>query len=326
MINQFRNLNPVNLLILAAYAIFMRLAIFLNLPDQLNFEFLEPYTKFFIQIPLTNYFSPAGNIFFATVLTFIQAILFNRIINNHGLLAKPSYLPALLYITGSSLFLQFLILSPALICNFLLIWIMDKFLKIGKTPNAMMTMFDVGMIIAFGTLIYFPFIVLLIMLWLSLLLYRSFNWREWIAGFIGFLTIFFFVAVFYYWNDNIAQFYKIWRPLVNKFPSTLQINFSDYLVLIPVGLIMILASLQLRENFFRSFISTRKAFQMLFFMFIIAIISFYTKPDFRVYHFLLSVPPGAVLLAYYFSNAKKRWFYESLFAVLVLCIQYFLFV
>ncbi|MFI5451794.1 DUF6427 family protein [Pedobacter sp. UC225_61] len=318
MINQFRNLNPINLLILAAYAIFMRLAIFLNLPDQLNFEFLESYTKFFIQIPLTSSFSPAVNIFFATCITFIQAVLFNRIINNHGLLAKPSYLPALLYITASSLFLQFLILSPPLICNFLLIWIMDKFLKIGKTPNAMMSLFDVGMIIALGTLIYFPFIVLLVMLWLSLLLYRSFNWREWVAGFIGFLTLFFFVAVFYYWNDNITQFYKIWRPLVNKFPSTLKINFNDYLVLIPISVIMILASFQLRENFFRSFISTRKAFQMLFFMFIIAIISFYTKPDFRVYHFLLSVPPGAVLLAYYFRTLKSVGFTNR-------CLQYWYF-
>ncbi|TKC13048.1 beta-carotene 15,15'-monooxygenase [Pedobacter polaris] len=326
MINQFRNLNPVNLVILAAYTIFMRLAIFINLPDQLNFEFLEPYAKLLVQIPLENSFSITANLFLAAVITFVQAILFNRIVNNHGLLAKPSYLSALLYITGASLFTQFLILSPPLICNFLLIWIMDKFLKIGKTPNAMMTMFDIGMIIALGTLIYFPFIVLLAMLWLSLLLYRSFSWREWIAGIIGFLTIFFFIAVFYYWNDNITQFYRIWRPLVNKFPSNLKINFNDYLVLMPVSVIIILATLQLRENFFRSFISTRKAFQMLFFMFIIAIISFYTKPDFRVYHFLLSVPPGAVLLAYYFSNAKKRWFYESLFAVLVLSIQYFLFV
>ncbi|RZK59624.1 MAG: beta-carotene 15,15'-monooxygenase [Pedobacter sp.] len=326
MINQFRNLNPINLILLAAYTVFMRLAIFINMPEQLNFEFLEPYAKFFIQIPLSNSFSPSANIFFATIIVFIQALLFNRIINNHGLLAKPSYLPALLYITGSSLFLQFLILSPPLICNFLLIWVMDKFLKIGKTPNAMMTMFDVGMIIAFGTLIYFPFIVLLVMLWLSLLLYRSFNWREWIAGFIGFLTIFFFIAVFYYWNDNITQFYKIWRPLANLFPSNLQIKYDDYLVLIPVTIIMVLAALQLRENFFRSFISTRKAFQMLFFMFVVAIISFYTKPDFRLYHFILSVPPGAVLLAYYFSNSKKRWFYESLFVVLVLSIQYFLFV
>ena len=326
MINLFRNLNPVNLFVLAAYTIFMRIAIFVNLPDQLNFEFLEPYAKLLIQIPLENSFSVTANLALAAILTFIQAIIFNRVINNHSLMAKPSFLPALLYITGASLFTQFLILSPPLICNFLLIWIMDKFLKIGKAPNAMMIMFDIGMIIALGSLIYFPYIVFLAMLWLSLLLYRPFNWREWLSGLVGFLTIFFIIAVFYYWNDNISQFYRIWRPLVNTFPSKLRINYDDYLVLIPVSVIIVLATLQLRENFFRSFISTRKAFQMLFFMFIIALISFYTKPDFRVYHFILSVPPGAVLLAYYFSNAKKRWFYESLFAVLVLSIQYFLFV
>lgn len=326
MINQFRNLSPINLLLLVAYAFFMRIAIFIDLPERFDFEFLEPYAKLLIKIPSTSSFPPLVNVLTATVVVIIQALLFNAVINRHNLLSKPSYLPALLYVTGSSLFLQFLIISPPLVCNFVLIWIMDKFLKIGKAPNAIMIMFDVGMLIALGTLIYFPFIVLLAMLWLSLLLYRSFNWREWMAGFIGFLIVFFMIAVFYYWNNNIHQFFQIWKPLVNQFPSIFKINFSDYLVLIPVSLIMVLAVLQLRENFFRSFISTRKAFQMLFFMFIVVIISFYTKPDFRVYHFLLSVPPGAVLLAYYFSNAKKRWFYESLFAVLVLCIQYFLFV
>ncbi len=326
MINQFRNLNPINLIFLAAYTLFMRLAIYINLPEKLNFEFLESYAKFFIQIPSTSSISPVVNISIAALLVFLQAILFNRIINNHGLLAKPSYLPALLYITGSSLFLQFLILSPPLICNFLLIWIIDKFMKIGKASNAMLIMLDIGMIIAIGTLVYFPIIVLLIMLWLGLLLYRPFNWREWIAGLIGFFTIFIFIAVYYFWIDSISQFYQIWQPLANSFPSTLIINYNDYLVLLPVGLIIVLATLQLRENFFRSFISTRKAFQMLFFIFIVSIISVYTKPDFRVYHFLLCVPPGAVLLAYYFSNAKKRWFYESLFAILALSIQYFLFV
>lgn len=326
MINQFRNLSIVNLVILIAFTFFMRMAIFINLPEKFDFEFLEPYAKLLVQIPSASSFSPLFNVVMATVIVIIQAVLFNTIVNRHSLLSKPTYLPALLYVTGSSLFLQFLIVSPPLICNFILIWIMDKLLKIGKSPNAMMIMFDVGMLIALGTLIYFPFIVLLVMLWLSLLLYRSFNWREWVSGFIGFLTIFFFLAVLYYWNDNINQFFQIWKPLVNKFPSILKINYSDYVVLLPVAVIMILAALQLRENFFRSFISTRKAFQMLFFMFLVAIISFYTKPDFRVYHFLLCVPPGAVLLAYYFSNAKKRWFYESLFALLVISIQYFLFV
>ncbi len=326
MINQFRNLNPVNLLILFAYTFFMRMAIFADLPVLLQFEFLEPYTKFFVKIPIGETLSPSGNVIVAGFMVYIQAILFNRVVNNHALLSKPSFLPALLYVTSASLFMPFLILSPPLICNFLLIWMMDKFLKVGKSPNAIMIMFDVGMIIAIGTLIYFPFIVMLVMLWLTLLLYRSFEWREWVSGLVGILTIFFFVGVYYYWNDSLSMFYKIWLPLGNKFPSVFKINYNDYLVLIPVLVMMVLAALQLRENFFRSFISTRKAFQMLFFMFIVALISFYTKPDFRLYHFLLCVPPGSVLLAYYFSNAKKRWFYESLFLILVFAIQYFLFV
>ncbi|MCY1520748.1 hypothetical protein D9M68_555350 [compost metagenome] len=326
MINQFRNLAPVNLLLLLAFAFFMRLPIFIDLPQQLHFEFVEPYTRLLIPVPAAGFFSPPANVIIATLLIVVQAILFNIIVNRHNLLSKQGYLPALLYVACSSLFLQFLIISPPLICNFILIWMMDKFLKSGKSANAMMMMFDIGMLIALGTLIYFPFIVFLIMLWLSLLLYRSFNWREWAAGLIGFLTIFFFVAVFYYWNDNLGQFFTIWAPLANRFPSVLRINYNDYLVLIPVSLIMGLAILQLRENFFRSFISTRKAFQMLFFMFVVALISFYTKPDFRIYHFLLCVPSGAVLLAYYFSNAKKRWFYETLFALLVISIQYFLLV
>lgn len=326
MINQFRNLNPINLLLLFAYTFFMRMAIFADPPAQLNFEFLEPYTKFFIQIPVQNTFSPIGNAFFAAIIIYVQAILFNRVVNNHGLLNKPGFLPALLYVTAAGLFMPFLVLSPTLICNFLLIWIMDKFLKVGKSPNALMIMFDIGMIIAIGTLIYFPFIVMLVMIWFTLLLYRSFNGREWMAGLVGFLTIFFFVWVFYYWNDNLSMFYKIWLPLGNKFPSVFKINYNDYLVLVPVLVMMILAMIQLRENFFRSFISTRKAFQMLFIMFLVAIVSVYTKPDFRLYHFLLCVPPGSVLLAYYFSNARKRWFYESLFLILVFAIQYFLFV
>ena len=326
MINQFKTLNPLNLLLLFAYTFFMRIAIFIHLPEHLNFEFLESYAKFFIHIPTGEDFPVTLNILVAGIIVFIQAVIFNRIVNNHGLLAKPSFLPALLYITGASLFEPFLILSPTLICNFMLILIMDKLLKIGKSPNAIMLMFDIGIFIAFGTLIYFPFVVMLLLIWLALLLYRSFHWREWVSGLVGFLSIFFFLAVFYYLNDNIGMFYKIWLPLKNKFPSTFQIQYNDYLVLVPVGIMMVLAIVQLRENFFRSFISTRKAFQLLFFMFLIAILSFYTKPDFKLYHFLLCVPPGAVLLAYYFSNATKRWFYESLFLILVLAIQYFLFV
>ena len=323
MINQFKNLNPINLLLLAGYTFFFLMAIFYKLPA--TPEILENFHTLLASIPLTS-FSPATNIFFATIIVFVQALIFNRIVNSHGLLSKPSYLPALLYVTGASLFLPFLVLSPMLICNFLIIVIIDRFLKLAKTANAMGIMFDVGILIALGTLIYFPFIMFIVMLWLSLLMYRPFNWREWFSGIIGFLNVAVFVVVFYYWNDKLTAIADILEPLTNKFPTKIDIDYNDYLVLVPVLMIMILATIQLRDNFFRSFITTRKAFQMLFFMFMVSLLSFYTKPGVTVAHFLICVPAGAVLLAYYFSNAKKRWVYESLFAILVISIQYFLFV
>ncbi len=326
MINLFRRSNIGNLLGLLLYTLFLRMAIFFNPPEQWNFEFLEPYTKLLLQIPKTALLNPGPNVMVAALLIYLQALIFNRIVNQHNLLQKPSDLPALMYISCSSLFLQFQIISPPLVCNFLLLWIMDKFLKLGKTNQALFSLFDVGMLIGLGTLIYFPFVALLGMLWLSLLLYRSFNWREWVAGLIGFLTIFFILGVAFYWQGNFYAFKQIWLPLTNKFPTVFTVNYKDYLVLIPVIIMFVLALIQLRENFYRSFINTRKAFQMLFFMFLVGLLSFYTKPDFRLYHFLLCVPPGAVLLAYYFSNAKVRWFYESLFAIFVISMQYFLFV
>lgn len=324
MINQFRTLNPVNLLLLVLYAVLLRLPIFVNLPPSLSFAFLEPYAKLFLHLPKTDVLSPATNVFLATVIIVVQALLFNVVVNAHNLLPKPSYLPALMYITGSSLFMFFLVLSPPLICNFLIIWMMHKLLLLAKTENAMMAMYDTGMIVALGTLMYFPFVVLLGIAWLALLLYRSFSWREWLSVILGFLTIFVFVAVYYYWNDSLHLFYNIWRPLGNKFPTVFTINYNDYLVLLPLLVIMVLAVVQLRENFFRSFIATRKAFQLLFFMFLLGILSCYAKFNFRLHHFLLAVPPGAVLLAYYFANAKKRWFYETLFGMLFLSIVYFL--
>lgn len=326
MINQFRKFSPVNIFVLFLFTLFMRIAFFAQMPAQLNFEFLESYTRLLLPTPDSPDFLPEVNVLIAGILVFIQSLLFNRVINNHNLMSKAGYLPALMYITGSSLFLDFLILSPPLVANFLTIWITDKLLKVGKSANASSLLFDVGMLIALGTLIYFPFVVLIVMVWITLIITRPFNWREWLMGPIGVLAIFFFLAVFYYWHDNMGRFVNIWLPLTNAFPSVFHINYADYISLVPIILILILAILRLQENFFKSYISTRKAFQMLIFMFLVAIISFYTKPNFRLYHFLLCVPAGSVLLAYYFVQAKKRWFYESLFILLVGTIQYFLFV
>ncbi|MFA6946861.1 MAG: DUF6427 family protein [Pedobacter sp.] len=323
MIQQFRSINPVNIIFLIGIAILLRIGIFIHLPEQISFEFMEPFARLLIDIPLETAFSPLTNVMIALAILVIQALIFNRIINSYGLLGKPTFLPALLYITAGSLLAPFLLLSPTLICNFLVLWMIDKFLSVYKRDEVRSVMFDLGMIVALGTLIYFPFISMLPLLWISLIIFRPFNWREWVAVISGFITIFFFLAVFYYWNDSLDKFYQIWLPLATKFPTNLRINLYDSLVLIPVFIILILGFFQLQKNFFRSVVQLRKSFQLLFFMFIIGLLSFYLKQNLVLYHFLLCAPPASALMAYYFLYASTRWLYESLYLILISCIIYF---
>jgi hypothetical protein len=325
MINIFRVYNPLNILWLAILLFLLRMGYALHLPDKIQFTFVEPFARLLIPVSYEYALSPAANVFAAGVLIFIQAILLNHLISYYNLLGKPTFLPALMYITVSSLFTPFLILSAPLLCNFLVIGMLYKLLGLYKTNDAKSIAYDLGMIVALGSLIYLPFIYLFLIIWIALVIFKPFDWREWIAGIMGYITIFFFLAVFYYLNGHLEQFYTIWLPLATKFPDRININYYNYLVLIPVIIILILCFFKIRQAFFRSYVQTRKSFQLLFILFLIAGLSFYVKAEFHLNHFLLCTVPVAVFFSYYFLYATARWFYESLFILLLISIVYFQF-
>jgi hypothetical protein len=316
MISLFRTLNPINILLLAGVTVFLRLGILMNPPDSLSFSLFESYASFLFKIPTTGLFSVQANLYLAILVTIVQSILFNKVVNEYNLLGKPSFLPALMFTTCSGLLAHFLVLSPALLCNFLMIWMLDKFLSIHRKESAQATMFDLGMIIGVGTLIYLPFIVMMI--------FRPFNWREWIVGIIGFLTVYFFIAVAYYWTDSYEKFKSFEMPLAIEF-KLFQINVYDYLVLVPLIVILFLSVISLQQKLYRSYVHIRKSYLVLFFMFVFSILSFFVTSKYQISHFLLAVPAVSVFMGFYFSAAAKRWFYESLYLVLVGSILYFQF-
>jgi hypothetical protein len=326
MINVFRSYNPINILWLAILLFALRLGYAWQAPAQIEFTYLEPFARILVAGAYKYLLDAPVNLFLAGVLVFIQAILLNQLVNQYNLLSKPSFLPALMYIVLSGLFTPFLVLSPPLICNFLVIWMLHKLFSLySKGDDAKSATYDMGMIVAIGSLIYFPFIFFFLIVWAALIIFRPFNWREWVSCIMGYATIFFFLAVFYYLKGDLPVFDTIWTPLANKFPSSIHINYYNYLVLIPVIIIFILSVFMIRQVFFRSYVQIRKSFQLLFILFFIAGVSFYTKAQFNLNHFILCAIPAAVFFAYYFLYANVRWFYESLFFLLLVSIVYFQF-
>lgn len=325
MINIFRSYNPIVILWLAVLVFAMRIGYLVNVPDKLEFIFVESFSRLLVPVSYEYALSPFFNVLLAALLVFIQTLLLNTMVNYFNLLNKPSYMPALMYITVSALFTPFLRLSAPLICNFLVIWLLYKLFSLYKGNEVKSTCYDMGLIVALGSLIYLPFSWVFLVVFIALIIFRPFNWREWAAVIIGYATVFFFLAVVYYCNDRIGRFSGIWLPLAGKFPTSISINNYTYTLLIPVVVILAISAYKLQQGFFKSYVHIRKSFQLLLVYFVVAGLAFYVKPEFQLNHFLLCAVPVAITFAYYFLHATSRWFYETLYFLLVAGIIYFQF-
>ena len=325
IINQHRKYTPVNIFWVCAIGTLLCLGVFLHLPKELKPLFLEPAVDNLFNIELGKNLDPASNVLLTLVLTLLQAFLLNKIINHFNFLGKPTFLTALVFMTLVSVFLPFLVLSPTLICNFITIWMIDKLFNIYKQADVKTLMFDLGMIVALGSLIYFPFMVMLLLLWIALIIFRPFIWREWVTPLLGFALVYFLLGVIYYWVDRFDEFLMIFKPLGNHLPSELKVDYHDYFVVFPLGITILLFLLVLKDQYFRSIVHLRKSFQLLFYMLLLIIGSFYLNAHFTINHFLLCVPPLAIYFAYYFAYAKIKWLYESIYVVIIATIIYFQF-
>ena len=302
----------------------MRIGYLLNMPATIAPLSAGIFTTSFSPL-IQNLFSPGFNLLLAAIMVLGQALLVNNLVNRFNLLGKPTFLPALMYAVLSGLFAPFIILSAPLLCNFLVIWMLFKLFSFYKSDDSKSAAYDLGMIVAVGSLIYLPFIYLFPMIWIGLFFFRPFNWREYAAAVIGFITVYFFVVVYYYLNNSLVRFKTLWIPLGAKFPLKLNINHYNYLVLIPVLILLLLCVAKLQQNFLKSYVQVRKSFQLLVIFFIVAAIAFYVNTPFNLTHFLLCIVPAAIFFSYYFVYAKSKWVYEPLFAMLLLSILYFQF-
>lgn len=286
MVNAFRNYNPANVIWLIFLLIALRICYLFKGPEYADFVMVESFARPLLPSNYTQHITLPLNMLLAAALVLAQALWLNYIVNYYNLLSKPSFLPALMYVTAASLFTPFLTLSAPLICNFLVIWMLHKLMLFYKSADVKSTTYDLGMIVALGSIFYLPYIYFFLVIIIGLLIFRPFDWRDWAAAIIGYATIFFFLAVFYYLTDHIHAFYKIWVPLGTGFIYRINIGYSNFLLLIPVAIILILGTIKLQSNFFKSYIQIRKSFQLLFFVFLIAGLSFYVKSNFRLNHFL----------------------------------------
>lgn len=319
LLRLFRSQEPFNLIVLLLIAIGMRLPYMLDAQPIPYFNYTEPFSIFIFQNYAGLWTYKLGNILITATFYFGLALWFNKIVNDYSLLHKTTMIPSLVFVLLTGIFPTFFTLDAAILALFLQLWVITKLFGFYKTQQATLISFDIGILVALASLLYFPTVAWILLVWVSLLIFRPFYWREWLATVIGFLTPYLFVAFYYFWTNRWEDFLLIWKPLkgsfwvINVFP-----NRADYLPLLPVLIVLLIGSNQLRANFYKSVLQVRKSQQILIVSIFVTAFSFYIKPGFSINHFILLAAPLSFFLSYYFLTAKKTWFAEILLLLILL--------
>ncbi len=313
----FKNDNPASYILLPIFALVLWVPGFFldhNVVLQNSMPFYEMLARPFVGIP-----------FLATLLAFLlivgEAFLLNYIVNENEVLSSPSFLPALFYIVYMSNSNEKLMLYPLLFSNLFMLLAIYKLVSSYRKNTAFSQAFDAGLLFSIATLFYLPSVVFFPLLGIGLLIFRPFNWREWVISFLGVLVPFALVLTYYFWYDSLSDllFDKIFYTIFKDQPK-LEYPTSFYFMTIFGWFIVALSIGRLFSRLVGVSQKTKKGILLFIWFFVLGVVSVIVAPEISTKYLSFLAISASVFCANYFLRTQKQWWGESLFILWLLTI------
>jgi hypothetical protein len=207
-----------------------------------------------------------------------------------------------------------LMIYPLLFANFFILLAIHKLVSSYRKDSAFSNAFDAGILFSIASLFYFPSIVFIPLLGFGFVLFRPFNWREWVISVIGVLIPYLFVFTYYFWNDLFAGS-SIDRMVYPNLSSQSKIDFSQHFyVILFVGWLLVLVSFgKLYTVSTETSQKNKKSIRLLLWFSAFALISIFIAQEISIQSFSALAISSSVFCANYFLKIKKAWWAELLF-------------
>ena len=238
--------------------------------------------------------------FLLSLLTWlILAYTFLSLNRRHLFLETRSFLPFIFIMIGAPLNLYAFTLSEQTMATIFILPAIDKIFSSDTKKGSDYSWFPAGLWIGLASLVWLHAAIFLIVVFSGVILYRTFNVREWVQVLLGFLTPWYFMGgIYYIIHLDLSGLFRIisacWTaPLSHR-------------VLIPLaftGIVLIIASFHVTFQFQKMKLKNRKAFQILFVYFLLLLVLIIFHPEhYRIYLPLLLIPASVPLTKYFTVN------------------------
>jgi len=253
------------------------------------------------------------------ILTLLSAFLLNGLLTENEVVIKNSSLSALIFIELMSYFPFLLTLHQLSIVTFFLLMILDRLYKSYSKSESLELTYVAGFLIGITSLFYLPFILFFIFILISFIIFRNIHWHEWVGSFIGLVSPFIFLSVYYFWFDKFLikviefkQFFMISFDLAPLREPTFIILSAIVLFLLAFGMVTGLSRLSEKT------IEIRKKTALLIWLIPVMIFSIPFSASLLKYHLLISFITLSGLLSMYLLKIRNTLRAEIIFVCILL--------
>ena len=265
-------------------------------------------------------FTPLAPIIFALILLVIESYILIRLNFKFIFIENKTYLPSVIFLILASSVSSFQTLHPLLIGNLFLLLAIDKTFVIDKKRDKLKRYFESGFLLGLGAIFYPNIYIFIVVIWLTLIILRTFNWREWFSSIVGLLTPFAFYLVFLFLTNRHEEVFTRLISILFSNINVLPVTNYSLIAIIFLGLITLISLLKGVSIVRTKKINSRKYFSIFFWFFVYIIILFFIHPSLGYELIVPLAIPLSIIYSLYFTESRSKWISEVVFSLILLAI------
>jgi hypothetical protein len=325
VIGIFKQKNPANLLLLLITGTLIKLPMFRD-PHA---PIVRPSDGVLYE-GIINFFegtARSSSLFYPLLtfaLLFLQAVIITRFINNQRMMTKPNYLSGLAYLLITSLLPEWNYFSAPLLCNTILLFVLNGLFGIYNKPNARGAIFNIGMALGVASFLFISSLTFIIWVLLALAVMRPFRVNEWLICILGITTPFYFYAIYTFITGNFS-----WQEFIPQIslgaPSLKQsawLAASVFLIMVP----FLAGGYYVQENLRRMLINIRKGWSLLLLYLLTALLLPFVNSSDTFENWIMAMVPMAAFHGFAYLHSTWRIFPIIIFwltVIFVIAYQYY---
>jgi hypothetical protein len=322
IISLFRNNRPTIYLLLLVYTFLLR-GLFLWHPV---FEappggaFLSPFIVDWIK---ANNISTFALQLADILLIYFEAVILNFILTANNIFVRSSFIPAMVFITLSSVFGEWIKGSAQTIAQlFLMISLLNLFSITGKEPSRE-GVFYTSLFLSIGSLFYFPVALFLLVIIVGLFM-RSFSLADLLLVLIGFAIPYYFIGLAIYYTGNINDYLHFLEAhfYINAIPA-IDMSITQELMLIYLLALVIIGYMMLQRDREFKIVKHRRLVFIVLGYFVLSALAGPFIAGSKVLYLQLIVLPASIFVSKIFNSSRLRIWQHVLFLVLFISLWAF---